>query len=49
MATDQERTAGRRDEGRENQFWHNPLLHLGACLTILVIGALLILAIHWLT
>lgn len=49
MATDQERTPRPRDEGHENQFWHNPLLHLGACLAILAVGALLILAIHGLT
>lgn len=52
MATNPQPPAGRPGDQREDQFWRNPLLHLGACLAV---GALVILvlfaihAIHWVT
>ena len=44
MATGPQPTPGQPGEGREDQFWRNPLLHIIACLAILVIGALVTLA-----
>jgi hypothetical protein len=46
MATGPQLTP-RRPSDRQ-QFPHTPPLHLIACPAILVIGALVILAIHWL-
>jgi hypothetical protein len=47
MTVSQEPAAGQRDDGREDRFRRNPLLHLGACLTIGTLIILMILAIHW--
>lgn len=46
MTTGQQPTAGPPGDSREDEFWRNPLLHLGVCLAV---GAVVILAIHWLT
>ncbi len=47
MATGPQLTPSRPSD--RQQFPHTPPLHLIACPAILVIGALVILAIHWLT
>lgn len=46
MTTDQERTPGLRDHGREDGLGRNSVLHVIACFAI---GALVMLAIQWLT
>jgi hypothetical protein len=48
MITGQEQTPTRRDHGREDEYWRNPILHLSACLTVGALVILVLFAIHWL-
>jgi len=48
MTTGERRAPARRDDGREDRFWRDPLLHLSGCVAIGVLVILVILAIHWL-
>jgi hypothetical protein len=49
MATGPQLTPSRPVDRRQDQFPRTLQLHLIACPAILVIGALVILAVHWLT
>jgi hypothetical protein len=45
MTTSQQQTSGRPGR-REDEFWRNPLLHLGVCLAAGAVVSLVLFAIH---